>query len=160
MSRGITLADLGPGAVAQVQKALARETTAAAPRGRRRRPEDELQRSIVHWAGWAVPPLDRGGALVFAIANGGWRSRAEARILKGLGVVAGMPDLAVVLPGGRIALAELKAPSGVLTVEQEEIRDACRAAAVPWAELRSVEGFAAFLVRLGVPLRTRAVGGP
>jgi hypothetical protein len=63
----------------------------------------------------------------FHPANGGWRSRIEAAILKGLGVRAGVPDVIVVKDGRTYAL-ELKSPGGRLTAAQNAAHAALRAA--------------------------------
>ena len=59
----------------------------------------------------------RGVPAMFAFhpANGGWRSRVEAAILKGMGVRAGVPDI-IAVKGGRGHALELKAPGGHLTL--------------------------------------------
>lgn len=50
--------------------------------------ESELQRMCVKWFRLQYP-----GLVLFAIPNGGKRSRIEAAIMNGEGVVAGIPDL-------------------------------------------------------------------
>jgi hypothetical protein len=55
----------------------------------------------------------------FAIPNGCARSKAEASIMKGTGVVAGMPDLDFVRDG-RAYFLELKAAGGRPTEKQLE----------------------------------------
>jgi hypothetical protein len=69
-----------------------------------RRPEQTIQRAVFeHLAVRRAP-----GTFAFHVPNGGWRSRAEAAILKGLGVVAGVPDVILVCDG-RVYALELKA---------------------------------------------------
>lgn len=46
---------------------------------------------------------------VFHIPNGGKRGKIEAAIFKGMGVVAGVPDLCVVRPFGSVSWIEMKA---------------------------------------------------
>jgi hypothetical protein len=71
----------------------------------------------------------RGAPGVFAFhpANGGWRSRIEAAILKGLGVRAGVPDVIAVKDGRTYAL-EIKRPGGRLTAAQNAAHTALRVA--------------------------------
>jgi hypothetical protein len=88
-----------------------------------RRPEQTIQRAVFeHLAVRRVP-----GVFAFHPANGGWRSRPEAAILKGLGVVAGVPDIILVRDGRAYAL-ELKAQGGRLSDAQRQAHGALRAA--------------------------------
>ena len=83
---------------------------------RRNRPEQDIQRAVFeHLAIRGAP-----GMFAFHPANGGWRSPIEARILKGLGVKAGVPDVIVVKDGHFHAL-ELKTVDGRLTPAQIEV---------------------------------------
>ena len=72
---------------------------------------------------------ERGAPGVFAFhpANGGYRKPVEAAIMKGLGVVAGVPDVFAVHNGRCFAL-ELKAEGGRVTDKQFETMDALREA--------------------------------
>lgn len=58
------------------------------------RPEEQLHRTCVAYLRAALPKP----WLVWHSANGGGRSKAEAGILKAMGVLAGMPDLFVMGP--------------------------------------------------------------
>jgi hypothetical protein len=71
----------------------------------------------------------RAASAVFAFhpANGGWRSRVEGAIFKGLGVRAGIPDIVAIKDGQCYAL-ELKAPDGRLTPAQRDAHAALAAA--------------------------------
>lgn len=90
---------------------------------RRQRPEQQIQRALVqHLAARGARDL-----YWYAIPNGGWRSRAEASIMQGQGVRAGVPDLAFVHDGKPYFL-ELKAPAGRPTEAQLEARDLINAA--------------------------------
>jgi hypothetical protein len=90
---------------------------------RRNRPEDAIQRAVFEHLAM------RGRPDVFAFhpANGGWRSRIEAAILKGLGVRPGVPDVMAIKAGRAFAL-ELKAPGGRITETQRGAHAALRAA--------------------------------
>ena len=92
-------------------------------RPRAAQPEQQIQRAVFEHL--AI----RAASTVFAFhpANGGWRSRVEAAILKGMGVKAGVPDIVAVKNGHCYAL-ELKAPDGRLTPAQCEVHAALVAA--------------------------------
>jgi hypothetical protein len=92
-------------------------------RPRRNRPEDLIQRAVFEHLALRSTP----GVFAFHPANGGWRSRIEAAILKGLGVRAGVPDVIAVKDGCTYAL-ELKSPGGRLTAVQNAAHAALRAA--------------------------------
>jgi predicted RecB family endonuclease len=78
--------------------------------------EDETQAAIVQALRIAFPRL-----VVAAIPNGGSRHIAEAAKMHGTGTVAGMPDLVVVLPDGRVDFIEVKAAGGRLSAAQTAI---------------------------------------
>jgi hypothetical protein len=71
----------------------------------RNRPEQQLQRAVFEHLAL------RGArdAFCFHPPNGGWRSRIEASIMKGLGVCAGIPDI-IAVKGGCAYGLELKTP--------------------------------------------------
>jgi hypothetical protein len=104
--------------------------------GRRKHPEDDIQRGIVQFLKFAAAP----GVLYFAVPNGGMRSHLEAAIMSGLGVVAGIPDLVVISPTtARAHMIEVKAPNGRLSPAQREFRDRAEASGIPYAEVRSLD---------------------
>jgi len=111
-----------------------------APRANRKREEQDAQIAMVKWADLAALPLNKSltpfwpaalrlskvGAHLHHVPNGGARSKAEAGILKGMGVRAGVSDLCfalpVVVPGGRVIAGlwvEVKADEGKTTDDQE-----------------------------------------
>jgi hypothetical protein len=92
-----------------------------------KRPEQQIQRAVFeHFRIRAAP-----GVLAWHTPNGGYRRKTEAAILRGLGVVGGIPDVLVVKDGRLFAL-ELKPEGGRLTESQERtliaLRDAGAAA--------------------------------
>jgi hypothetical protein len=90
---------------------------------RRATSEQAIQRAIFqHLRARGAP-----GVFAFHPANGGYRKPVEAAILKGLGVVAGVPDVFAVHNGRCFAL-ELKAEGGRVTDKQFETMDALREA--------------------------------
>ena len=106
-----------------------------------RRPEQTIQRAVFeHLAVRRAP-----GTFAFHVPNGGWRSHAEAAILKGLGVVAGVPDVILVCDG-RVYALELKSAGGRLSGAQRQVHDALREAG---AEVAMAVGLDEALARLG-----------
>jgi hypothetical protein len=78
-----------------------------------RRTEQQIQRAVFqHLRARGAP-----GVFAFHPANGGYRKPVEAAILKGLGVVAGVPDV-IVIHNGRCFALELKAEGGRATDKQ------------------------------------------
>jgi VRR-NUC domain len=87
--------------------------TASGARHRRQRPEAAIQRAVFqHLRARAAPNV-----FAFHPANGGYRKPVEAAIMKGLGVVAGVPDV-IVIHAGRCYALELKAEGGRVTDKQ------------------------------------------
>ena len=78
-----------------------------------RRVEDAIQRAVfAHFATRGAP-----GVFAFHAPNGGYRRPIEARIMKGLGVVPGVPDV-IAIKDGRVFGLELKAPGGCASEAQ------------------------------------------
>lgn len=72
-----------------------------------KREEQKIQKAIFeHFAARGAP-----GIFPFHVPNGGARSPIEGKILKGQGVIAGVPDI-IVLHRGRTYALELKKPGG------------------------------------------------
>ena len=85
-----------------------------------RRPEEALQKALVgHLEVRAFPDV-----LYWHTPNGGYRTRAEAGIMKAMGQRAGIPDLFVLVPkiGSTLHIAiECKDDGKPLTPDQQEI---------------------------------------
>jgi hypothetical protein len=82
---------------------------------RRQRPEQAIQRAVFeHLRARAAP-----GVFAFHPANGGFRKPVEAAIMKGLGVVPGVPDV-IAIRDGRTYVLEIKAEGGKLSPAQED----------------------------------------
>jgi hypothetical protein len=79
----------------------------------RKHPEQTIQRAIFQHL------RARGAPNVFAFhpANGGYRKPVEAKILQGLGVRSGVPDV-IAIHQGRVYALELKAEGGRATPKQ------------------------------------------
>ncbi|MBV8107960.1 MAG: VRR-NUC domain-containing protein [Hyphomicrobiales bacterium] len=88
--------------------------------------EARNQVSIVEWIRVVAPDV-----LVFHVPNGGLRSKAEAARMRWTGVVAGIPDLIVVAPGGRAFFLEVKALGASLSEAQRAIHECLVALGTP-----------------------------
>jgi hypothetical protein len=110
---------------------------------RRRRPEQELQRSLIEQLRWRARP----DVWWCAIPNGGWRSPVEGAIFKALGVQPGAPDLLVVRQG-LASFIELKAVGGRLSASQIECHRALRGAGAVVETIDDIDAAIAFLTRL------------
>jgi hypothetical protein len=111
------------------------------------RAEDQIQRAVVHWIRAACP-----GTIVFHVPNGGKRSKAEAGIFKGLGVLAGVPDLIILWPG-RCAGLELKAPGKKPEPAQERIGQQMLEQGHLWGWADDIDEALAILRGWGIPTR-------
>jgi hypothetical protein len=99
-----------------------------------RRPEQQIQRAVLGQLAWRAVP----GTWWCHYPAGGWRSAIEAAILRGLGVVAGVPDILIVYCGQLYAL-ELKAANGRLTDVQSDTHAAMKRAGAIVATARGID---------------------
>jgi hypothetical protein len=113
--------------------------------------EDRLQRDIVAYLRAILPPP----GLVFAVPNGGARSKATAGILKATGVTAGVPDLIMVAPNC-LLFAEVKTAKGRLSASQREFAELIVAAGYHYRVWRSIDDVRATLSELSVETREAA----
>lgn len=141
-----------------------------------KRPEERTHKAIAGYLRTALTPP----WLFFHVPNGGGRSKAEAGVLKAMGVRAGMPDLIVMGPktmiqpttlinetaGVSFASArttpavvalEVKAPKGSLSPAQKDTIAALEAIGIPTRVVRSIDEAEAALRELGVPLKGRCL---
>lgn len=106
------------------------------------RPQSEhhLQAHCIAWFRWQHPTL---AGLLFAIPNGGQRSKAVAGKLRAEGVVAGVADLFLAMPaeGAHGLFIEMKTPAGRLSDAQTVFRDSVRAQGYAYCIVRSLEAF-------------------
>jgi len=105
---------------------------------RRANPEQAIQRAVFQHLRTRAAP----GVFAFHVPNGGYRRPKEAAIMKGLGVVAGVPDVMCIFRGGVYAL-ELKAEGGRPTEAQFAAVD----------NIRNAGGFACVVYGLDRALR-------
>jgi hypothetical protein len=80
---------------------------------RRRRPEDAIQRAVFQH----IKARGVAGLVAIHPANGGYRKPVEAKILQGLGVTAGVPDV-LLWHGGKAFAMELKSEAGCCSEAQ------------------------------------------
>ncbi len=124
---------------------------------KKRHPEDDLQRQQID----LLKVLKAQGRVhYFAVPNGGKRSKAEAAIMQGLGVVAGVPDLVLMwnrtpsgaarLYPGRVGFIENKIGKNVLTEQQLEWRAAISDQGHEFAVCRSMDDFLSTLVQFQI----------
>lgn len=115
------------------------------------RPEQFFHIAVADYLRLALPPE----IIWYHVPNGGARSRTEGGILKAMGVLAGVPDITVILPHGVAAFIELKSGKGKLTEAQTAFRDRVRGFGCPYAEARTLEDVAGFLGGLIEPFGHR-----
>jgi hypothetical protein len=112
---------------------------------RRARPEQQVQKAVLGHLTWRAVP----GTWWCHHPAGGWRSAIEAAILRGLGVVAGVPDILIVHCGQLYAL-ELKAANGRLTDVQSDTHAAMKRAGAIVATAHGLDAALAQLVAWGL----------
>jgi hypothetical protein len=89
------------------------------------RSEAQIQRAVIEHLAWRAAP----NSFAFHPANGGWRTAVEGAILKGMGVVPGVPDI-IIINNGRAFALELKTSTGRLTdIQRQTIETMQRAGA-------------------------------
>lgn len=118
------------------------------PSVKRNNAEEVLQRSVMQFLTVALPP----DAVAYAVPNGGLRSPREAARMKGMGVVAGIPDIAIVFRG-RSFFIELKAKRGVMSAAQKEMQRKLLYCGAVVCLCRSVDDVEALLREACIPLR-------
>ncbi len=129
------------------------------------RPEESLHRAAVAYLRAALPKP----WIVWHTPNGGGRSKAEAGILKAMGVLAGMPDLFVLGPERALIAIEFKAPpkrlrSGGASKACPRLSPAqiarqadLGACGVPYLIIDDMAEMVQALRALGVPLKARVL---
>lgn len=128
-----------------------------ARRSRPRHKESDLQRTCVSWFRAQYP---EHALMLFAVPNGGGRSRIEASIMKGEGVTAGVADLILLeARGGYGSLCiELKTPDkgSKQRPSQKAWQEAAEMAGNRYAVIRSFEAFRAVVTEyMGLPAAGR-----
>ena len=106
--------------------------------------ESQLQRQCVAWFRLQYPKHAR---LLFAVPNGGGRSRVEAAIMKAEGVTAGVSDLILLEPRGGYGALCIEMKTGSKSSRQSESQkgwqEATEAAGNKYVVCRSLDTFMA-----------------
>lgn len=113
--------------------------------------EDHVQASIVEWARLVLPH-----AIVCSVPLGGLRTKREAAKLVWTGALAGIPDLFIALPGGRVLWVEVKAAKGVLSPQQKAMHAALSDLGHTVVVARGVEDVRTALAALNIRTREAA----
>lgn len=113
--------------------------------------EDALQKQVIEYLRLALPD-----AVIWATPNqAGTRTVGETRRLKGMGVLAGFPDICI-LHETVLTCIELKAPGRSLSDVQKELHPKLRAAGAIVHTCKSLEQVQAILELEGFQLKARA----
>jgi hypothetical protein len=112
----------------------------------RRNEEEQLQRGIVAYLGYAA----RKDAIWFHVPNGEGRSKATGGRLKAMGVRAGVADLCFVLSDGHAAFMELKANGGKQRAAQLVFEQRCIDVGVPYVVVTNMDTAMEILKAWGV----------
>ena len=116
-----------------------------------RNAEARIQAAIVEWVRTVAPDV-----LVYAVPNGGLRTKAEAALLRWTGTLAGVPDLAVVAAGGRVYHMEVKTPDGRVSPEQRALMMRLTALGAGVAVVRSIDDVRTAFAAWGISTREAA----
>lgn len=111
--------------------------------------EDAIHRSILTYLRAVLPNT----WIVMHCPNGGSRHPIEAARMKGLGVIAGVPDLQIVGVGGKSYFMEVKAKSGRLQPSQKMFMGKLEALEADFAVVRSIDDAKACLQAWSLPSR-------
>ena len=107
--------------------------------------EARRQAAIVEFVRWVAPQV-----VIWAVPNGGLRSKSEAARLKWTGVLAGVFDLTLALPEGRCAFWETKTTEGRLSIDQVLIARKLTALGHVCAVVRDIDEARRELAALGI----------
>lgn len=99
----------------------------------RNQPEYRLQYFVTQLLKLNAAP----GVVHYAVPNGEYRSKRTLAKLAGMGVRAGVADIAFVLPGGRAAFLELKSERGYPSAVQRQFRTDVEALGALYAVART-----------------------
>lgn len=115
-----------------------------------KRHEQALQRQVAKLFDICLPAQ----CVWYAVPNGGFRTKAEAAIMKSTGTKAGVPDLCIIWRG-RPHFIELKSPNGRLSIAQHDMHLRLTLAGAIVITCTSLEGVVEFLGTIGIPLKAR-----
>lgn len=97
--------------------------------------EQALHFSVAAYLRRALPPR----VIAWHTPNGEQRDKRTAGKLKGMGVLAGVPDFTFILPDKQASFIELKVGANDLSPAQIQFRDRVRALGCAYVVCRSVE---------------------
>ena len=102
--------------------------------------ESRLQSSCVYWFRLQYAGISN---LLFAIPNGGRRDKVTAAILKGEGVIAGCPDLLLLVPNTQYhsLCIEMKTEKGRQSDSQRQFQQMAESAGNHYVVCRSFDQF-------------------
>ncbi len=110
--------------------------------------EDHIHRSVLKFLRAVLPTH----WVVYHTPNGGSRHPIEAANMKGLGVIAGVPDLTII-GDGKTYFMEVKSKSGRLQPSQKMFFGKLDKNGIEYAVVRSIDDAAACLQAWGCPSR-------
>lgn len=119
----------------------------------RRMTEAQLHKAVAQYLAAALPP-----ECVWTTFPAGGGGKVRGAQLKARGLRPGWPDIQLVVGGSFVGI-ELKTPSGKVDAEQIACHDAIRKAGGYVFVCRSMEGVAAVLRGLGVPIHAAVMAG-
>ena len=102
--------------------------------------ESNLQSACVRWFRLQYPNL-----VIYAVPNGGSRNVREAQRLKAEGVLAGVADLTILLPQGKIIYIEMKVKGNQQTDNQKAFQQKAEALGYKYYVCYSFDEFKAII---------------
>lgn len=103
--------------------------------------EDQIQAQIFKWfSNKYCTKLNNPRYCIFAVPNGGLRSKHEAMKLKATGTVAGVSDLIILKPNKAI-FVEVKTDIGRQSEEQKKFEEIVKNLGFEYHLVRSLEDF-------------------
>jgi hypothetical protein len=113
--------------------------------------EASRQAAIVEYVRLVAPEI-----VIWAVPNGGLRTKTEAARLKWTGVLAGVLDLTLALPDGQCAFWETKTPRGRPSADQLEFIGRLEKLGHVWAVVRNIDDARRELKNCGIVTREAA----
>jgi hypothetical protein len=101
--------------------------------------EDRLQQKCVIW--FKNTYQMQGNGLIFSCPNGGTRNIIEAKKLKETGLMAGVADLIVLFPNGKLMFVELKTDTGKQSEKQIDFENRVKNLGFEYHLIRSIDEF-------------------
>jgi hypothetical protein len=112
--------------------------------------EEAIHVAIKEWLEAVLP-----NAIVIHVPNAP-RSKIAGARLKRMGMIAGWPDLTVMVgDGAKTFCLEVKVARGSLSKDQRAVHDMLAAKRIPVATVRSIDEARAFVSGLGITTRER-----